>query len=91
MMYVHRLIQEEFRNYIGIDRRQAAFVATSELLNVVFPVMVNGLSMRKTWTQCKLYTAHILLLCARYEEEKYEPKVPNQFQAFLDLSISAGW
>lgn len=90
-MYVHRLIQEEFRNYIGIDRRRAAFVATSELLNAKFPKLVNGQSMRPFWTKCKLYTAHVLLLCARYEEDRYEPNTEGEFDAFLELSISAGW
>jgi len=91
MFNVHRLIQEEFRNYIGRERRQASFVSTSKLLNLAFPKLVNGLSMRPSWPQCKLYAAHVLVLCARYEEDKFEPKVENEFSAFLELSTSIGW
>ncbi|KAF7904611.1 hypothetical protein EAF00_001945 [Botryotinia globosa] len=90
MLYIHRLIQEEFRNWIGRDGRYVAFRSTSRLLSIAFPKLINGLSMRPVWPECKLYAAHVLILCARYEEDRYEPKTEVEFEAFLQLSTLFG-
>ncbi|KXG48434.1 Tetratricopeptide-like helical [Penicillium griseofulvum] len=42
LLFVHRLIQEEFRNCLDADGRHDSFVAASILLNEAFPKLILG-------------------------------------------------
>ena len=91
MLSIHRLTQEAFKNWLGTERRRHYWLLTSQLLNEAFPKLVNGLSMRPKWPTCKAYIAHVLILCRRYEEEKFTPERQEDFDQFLELSTSCGW
>ena len=91
MLFIHRLVQDEYRDFMGPEGRQEGFVMASKLLEVGFPELIDGLPLRNYWAACKLYTQHILILCARYQESKFKPKVAGEFDALLKLMCSCGW
>lgn len=91
MIYVHHLVQEACRHYIGKEKQQLCFNNASKLLCAAFPQFVNGRSLRNEWTACQLYIQHVLILCARYEEGQFQPKTSNEFDSFLSLSTASGW
>ncbi|KAJ5701177.1 Tetratricopeptide-like helical [Penicillium malachiteum] len=91
LLFVHRLIQEEFRNFLDAEGRHESFVAASILLNDAFPKLVLGQSMRPYWKECKKYIQHVLMLCARWQDYKFRVKIKGEFDQFLSLSASCGW
>lgn len=91
VLFIHRLIQEEYRNYMGIDRQYQSFLDASTLLRDAFPKLTLGQSMRPTWTDCKRYIQHVLILCARWQECRFQPKLKDELDDFLWLSTACGW
>ncbi len=91
LLFIHRLTQEEFRNFMGADRQRQAFSVASTLLCEAFPKLILGQSMRLHWKQCKMYIQHVLILCARWRDSKFMPDDNDDFAAFLLLSTACGW
>ena len=91
MLFVHRLIQLEYRSFIDKEQQHQSFVLASELLCEQFPKLHIGQSLRNHWDKCKLYIQHVLMLCARYQDCRFRPKVAGEFNQFLELSKPCGW
>ena len=91
MLFIHRLIQDEYRNFIGKDEQQTYFCLASTLIYAQFPKLINGLPLRNHWSTCKLYIEHVLVLCLRYQDLKFSATSEDELNVFLDLSCSCGW
>ena len=91
-MYVHRLIQEEFRNWSGPDKCFEYFRAAAKVLLEAFPKHRNGMGLRNSWAACQQSIGHVLSLCDRYRHAQYSQSFPDgDLQVFSELLTSCGW
>ena len=80
MISVHRLVQKQFRFFLPTAGRQKAFETATRLLYEAFPQSdAKKGQLYDRWTQCQLYTQHILALKNNYKEEATgsDPLKPN--------------
>lgn len=88
---MHRLIQQEFRNYMGKPEHYETFLSVAKLLFEAFPKHENGLSLRNEWDACEAYVQHVLILCARWQEYRFSPVKLGDFATLTELLASCGW
>ncbi|KAJ5729079.1 Tetratricopeptide-like helical [Penicillium malachiteum] len=91
LLSVHRLIQFEFRDYIGADGRQKAFTTAAEQLYSKFPKQINGVSLRNENEECKKYAQHVLSLCAHWQFYQFPLEKPGNFDSFTRLLTNCAW
>jgi len=89
-MYVHRLVQEEFRNWRGTNKCFEYFRGAAKLLLEAFPKHKLGMGMRNSWAACQQGVGHVLSLCDRYRHARYAPAL-GELSDFSELLTSCGW
>ena len=88
---IHRLIQFEYRDYIGAHERLRSFLTVSEQLYYKFPKQINGVSLRNDWVECKKYAQHILMLCAHWQRYRFETIPPGGLGLFIKSLTNCAW
>ena len=88
---IHRLLQVEYRMWIGEVAQVEYFAAAIKLLCGAFPKSVNGLPLRSQWSSCRKYIQHALALCSTYVERKSSTFDTQCLSDFATLLTSCGW
>lgn len=89
-MYVHRLVQEEFRNWSGTEKSFQYLRDAAKLLLEAFPRHQLGMGLRNYWAACQQSIGHVLSLCDRYRHARYAAG-PGELQDLAQLLTSCGW
>ncbi|KAM0801935.1 hypothetical protein BDR22DRAFT_146042 [Usnea florida] len=90
MIYIHRLVQEEFGNWSGTEKCFEYFRDAAKVLLEAFPRHQLGMGLRNSWVACQQAVGHVLSLCDRYRHARYTP-APGDLQDFAQLLTSCGW
>ena len=64
----HRLIQSEYRHYIGREEECRCWVETVAVLREAFPKQHKGFTMFNHWRLCETLIEHVEALAQRYQE-----------------------
>lgn len=88
---VHRVLQEEYRKWLGPDRRLASFRRTSKLLLNAFPHQKDGRSMHLVWSVCRKYISHVVTLADLFKRMFYKDLAQEDFHDFIELCSYAAW
>ncbi|KAI9772628.1 MAG: hypothetical protein M1840_000222 [Geoglossum simile] len=91
VIHLHRLVQEEYRNWIKPAERYDAFVAATRLLYQAFPKQAYGLPLRNEWDICKKYISHAAMLCTHQRKYKFKPVKKGDFEQFTRLLATCCW
>ncbi|KAI1453884.1 hypothetical protein F4805DRAFT_461272 [Annulohypoxylon moriforme] len=86
---VHRLIQGEYRNYIGIHEQSVHWTDAANALSEVFPKQHKGSTMFNQWQLCESLIEHVEALSKCYRELSGRTKIPY-LEAFSYLMSDAG-
>ncbi|KAK0710744.1 hypothetical protein B0H67DRAFT_264224 [Lasiosphaeris hirsuta] len=89
--FVHRIIQQEFCDFICEEERKESFMVLARLLKNNFPELINGVSLRKHWPTCLKYIHHVKALARRFEDYEYGDDDTEDFQDFAQVLAPAGW
>ncbi|ETI19374.1 hypothetical protein G647_09206 [Cladophialophora carrionii CBS 160.54] len=91
MLRVHRLVQEQFRDWLGADQRYTNFLHACRLLYEAFPKQAHGLPLRNEWPVCKQYVEHVMSVCTNYCRYKFKVVRTGDFEFLTKLLASCAW
>lgn len=88
---VHRLLQQQFRDWLGEERRETAYYNAARLLFEAFPKQVNMQTLHPFWPTCKQYIQHVASLGGNILKYKYNDLPWSRLETFVMLSSNAAW
>lgn len=95
-LFVHRLVQSEFKYTLNQNQLQDYFSDAADLLFSAFPQQVMGRSMHNEWDTCAIYLQHVLKLARHFVEDKTNGENEDQgnlkpTKSFCKLLCSCAW
>ncbi|KAJ5710116.1 hypothetical protein N7493_009708 [Penicillium malachiteum] len=88
---IHRVLQEEYRKWLGPECQLASFKRAAKLLLGVFPRQKDGRSMHLVWSICRKYISHVVSLAYLFKRNSYKSLPAEQFCEFVELCSYAAW
>ena len=86
---VYRLVQEQFRDWLGPTRREIAFVNAARLLFEAFPKQILMRTLHPFWPTCKKYIQHVAYLAQHVRKLKFSNLPRDQLETFTQLLSNA--
>jgi hypothetical protein len=85
------MIQSSFCEWVEDKKLHYSLLHTAKLLFEAFPKHTLGVSLRTDYTTCRSLAPHILALCVRFRQYKFEPEASNARDEFSALLGSFAW
>jgi hypothetical protein len=91
-MSMHRMIQSSFCDWLEKDDGlRKPVLHTAKLLFEGFPKHRLGVSLRTEYNTCRSLAPHVLALCVRYRQYKFDATEDQIFTEFTSLLGSFAW
>lgn len=91
LIRIHRVLQDEFRRWLGPQRIQEHFLAAAHVLSESFPKQVMGRTLRDRASKCQRYIQHATTLCDRQRHYDFGRDNPSCLESFVELIKNCAW